>query len=415
MGCFPLPWDCPLPRRFANGRFKRGHLIGEGTFGKVYSAINTKTKQEVAVKVEDISSDSSQLQHEAEVLQLLRGTAQPQGFAEHFYSGQECLCMVLVMELLGSNLEHMLDVCSGTFQVKSTVLIAEQLLQRFEYLHSKGVVHRDVKPENFVLGVKEKQHHLHVIDFGLSNRWYYNGRHTELRRYEGMIGTVRYASLSAHRFLEQSRRDDLEALGHMLLYFLRGSLPWSGLPANLEQRQKLKKIRLKKESVSYAVLCKGFPKEFERYVSYCRGLGFRERPDYAMLRGLFRSLRSALTEQEGQAINDHDFEWNSGKDLGKLEPLDLVASYPQPDDTCSSQRRLLGAPGHARMSSCHLTQADEGETGAGASAEASQTAERRLRPCRGEAAAECKQAKEAEEQDEAQRLLRSSQLVACGA
>merc|ERR1712039_66083 len=114
-----------------------------------------------------------------------------------------------------------------------------------EDLHSKGIVHRDIKPENFMFGVKAKQAHLHLIDFGLSKR-YFDKKHAVLKQKLNLTGTARYASINAHRGLEQSRRDDLEAIGHMLIYFLRGSLPWSGLDAKT-QEEKYRKIREKKE------------------------------------------------------------------------------------------------------------------------------------------------------------------------
>jgi serine/threonine protein kinase len=225
--------------------------------------------------------------------------------------------------------------------VKTAVLIAEQLLQRLEYLHAKGVVHQDIKPENCVWGIRERQHHLYLIDFGLSKR-YYDRRHIRMHQHSGLIGTARYASVHAHVGLEQSRRDDLEAAGHMLLYFLRGSLPWSGLAAKT-MPDKLRLIQKKKETIPVEELCSGFPREFERYLIYCRGLGFKERPDYSMLRQLFRDLRQHLGDRGGLPIKDYDFEWNAGKDLGPLQPLDLSASYPQPDEACIAGRSWLGS------------------------------------------------------------------------
>eukprot|EP00913_Durusdinium_trenchii_P020101 g18889.t1 len=107
------------------------------------------------------------------------------------------------------------------FNAQTAVLIAEQVLRRIEYLHSKGIVHRDIKPENFMFGIKSRVHHLYLIDFGLSKR-YFDQKHVQLRTQLSLTGTARYASINAHKGIEQSRRDDLEAIGHMLMYFLRG-------------------------------------------------------------------------------------------------------------------------------------------------------------------------------------------------
>lgn len=179
-------------------------------------------------------------------------------------------------------------------------------------------------------GIKEKQHHLYLIDFGLSKR-YYDRKHVQLKQKLSLTGTARYASLNAHRGTEQSRRDDLEAIGHMLIYFLRGSLPWSGLEARSKQ-EKYRKIKEKKESTQLSELCAGYPEAFEQYLKYCRELGFKERPDYAMLRRQFRDVRTRLQKEENRTIEDHEFEWNDGKEMGSLITLDHKVTFQQPDD-----------------------------------------------------------------------------------
>merc|ERR1719450_1913628 len=177
------------------------------------------------------------------------------------------------MELLGKSLEDRVQSCKGKFTVPTAVLVAEQLLLRIEYLHSKGIIHRDIKPENFMFGVKDKIHHLYLIDFGLSKK-YYDQKHVQIRTKLSLTGTARYASINAHKGVEQSRRDDLEAIGHMLIYFLRGSLPWSGLEAKT-QEERYRKIMEKKEDVPLSELCKGFPQAFEDYLRTTRELEFK--------------------------------------------------------------------------------------------------------------------------------------------
>jgi len=320
-----------VPTSIGSGRYEIGKKLGAGCFGEVYKGVNQQTKEEVAVKFEDISSHSGtiQLETEARILDALRKPTQPQGFAQLFWNGKEGDVYCLVMECLGKSLEDRVQGCNGSLNVKTTVLVADQVLRRIEYLHSKGIVHRDIKPENFMWGVREKQHHLYLIDFGLSRK-YYDKKHCPEKHSLSLTGTARYASLNAHRGIEQSRRDDLEAIGHMLIYFLRGSLPWSGLEARNKQ-EKYKKIKEKKESTLLSKLCEGYPDAFMVYLSYSRGLAFKDRPDYNEMRKIFLELRSQLASNEGP-IEDYDFQWNQGKELPCLVALEAPPIIPQPDD-----------------------------------------------------------------------------------
>lgn len=325
-----------IPQQLAGGKFDIDKRLGAGCFGEVYRGHFADNKESlVAVKFEDCQSHALQLGHEAETMRVLAkglpagtppGALQPQGFAEIFYFGREGRYHSLVMEILGRSLEDMMQKCGGKWKVNTCVLVATQVLCRIEFLHSKGIVHRDIKPENFMFGVGPKIHHVYAIDFGLSKR-YYDVKHVQIRTRLSLTGTARYASINAHRGVEQSRRDDLEAIGHMFMYFLRGSLPWSGLDAKT-QEEKYRKIREKKEEVPLKELCTGFPDEFAEYLSITRGLDFKERPDYNHLRQLFRNVR----DREGKALEDHNYQWFDGKDLGKLEPLYPWPGVRQPDD-----------------------------------------------------------------------------------
>ncbi len=155
-------------------------------------------------------------------------------------------------------------------------------------------MHRDIKPDNFLIGAKKCQYIVYAIDFGLSKPYRdpRTGLHIPYRDKKNLTGTARYASLNTHLGAEQSRRDDLECLGYILLYFLRGSLPWQGLQAKT-RKEKYDKIRDKKANTPIDVLCEGFPTEFSAYIKYCRALGFEEDPDYACLRKLFTDLYAA--------------------------------------------------------------------------------------------------------------------------
>lgn len=170
-------------------------------------------------------------------------------------------------------------------------MLADQLLGRLEYVHTKSFIHRDVKPDNFLIGLGKRQSVIHIIDFGLAKKYRdpRSHQHIPYRENKNLTGTARYASINTHIGIEQSRRDDLESLGYVLMYFIRGSLPWQGLKANTK-KQKYERIMDRKMSTSTEQLCKGYPTEFRSYFEYCRSLRFEDRPDYAYLKRLFKEL-----------------------------------------------------------------------------------------------------------------------------
>lgn len=282
--------------------------LGSGSFGDVYLGCQSKKlgePTEIAIKVEDLKATHPQLAYEAKLLSLLKGT---KGIAQLYYSGVCKGFQVMCTELLSYSLEDVLVLCYGKLTLKTVLLLAEQLLTRIEEVHNMGFIHRDIKPENFLLGRGEKQDTVHVIDFGLSKR-YCDAKtyeHIPYKDNKSLTGTARYASVNAHRGIEQSRRDDLEAIGHMFFYFLKGTLPWQGLPAKTKE-EKYRKIKEKKIETSVEQLAIGLPEEFATYLQYVRSLRFQDRPDYAYLRGLFQELYVA----EGYDKQDPVFDWSS--------------------------------------------------------------------------------------------------------
>ncbi|KAL1918348.1 uncharacterized protein VTP21DRAFT_3008 [Calcarisporiella thermophila] len=316
----------PATNSVVSGRYRLGKKIGEGSFGVLYQAISLQTGEELAVKLEPINAKHLQLEYEAKVYRVLAGGVGIPNM-RWFTIERDYYCMG--MDLLGPSLEDLFNFCGRKFILKTVLMLAEQLITRVEYLHSKNFLHRDIKPDNFLMGLGRNSNMVHIIDFGLAKRYRdpKSGLHIPYKENKNLTGTARYASINTHLGIEQARRDDMESLGYVLMYFLRGSLPWQGLKANTK-KQKYDRIMEKKMTTPTEVLCRGFPAEFAIYHNYVRSLRFDDKPDYSYLRKLFRDL----FVREGFQY-DFVFDWTimkmekqakSGHHLATLESRDLM-------------------------------------------------------------------------------------------
>uniref|UniRef100_A0A4X1U7B7 non-specific serine/threonine protein kinase n=1 Tax=Sus scrofa TaxID=9823 RepID=A0A4X1U7B7_PIG len=284
-------------------RYRLGRKIGSGSFGDIYLGTDIAAGEEVAIKLECVKTKHPQLHIESKIYKMMQGGV---GIPTIRWCGAEGDYNVMVMELLGPSLEDLFNFCSRKFSLKTVLLLADQMISRIEYIHSKNFIHRDVKPDNFLMGLGKKGNLVYIIDFGLAKK-YRDARthqHIPYRENKNLTGTARYASINTHLGIEQSRRDDLESLGYVLMYFNLGSLPWQGLKA-ATKRQKYERISEKKMSTPIEVLCKGYPSEFATYLNFCRSLRFDDKPDYSYLRQLFRNL----FHRQGFSY-DYVFDWN---------------------------------------------------------------------------------------------------------
>ncbi|CAO2194460.1 unnamed protein product [Urochloa humidicola] len=283
-------------------KFRLGRKIGSGSFGEIYLGTNIQTNEEVAIKLENVKTKHPQLLYESKIYRILQGGT---GIPNVRWFGVEGDYNVLVMDLLGPSLEDLFNFCSRKLSLKTVLMLADQMINRVEFVHGKSFLHRDIKPDNFLMGLGRRANQVYIIDFGLAKKYRDTSTHQHIpyRENKNLTGTARYASVNTHLGIEQSRRDDLESLGYVLMYFLRGSLPWQGLKAGTK-KQKYEKISEKKVTTSIEALCRGYPTEFASYFHYCRSLRFDDKPDYSYLKRLFRDLFI----REGFQF-DYVFDW----------------------------------------------------------------------------------------------------------
>ncbi|XP_046440329.1 casein kinase I-like isoform X2 [Daphnia pulex] len=321
--------------------FRVGKKIGCGNFGELRLGKNLYNNEHVAIKLEPLKSKAPQLHLEYRFYRMMGRRSTTTGLPEVYYFGPCGKYSALVMELMGPSLEDLFDLCGRRFSLKNVLMIALQLIDRIEMVHRHDLIYRDVKPENFLIGRShnKKDKVIHIIDFGLAKEYIdaVTNKHIPYREHKSLTGTARYMSINTHLGKEQSRRDDLEALGHMFMYFLRGSLPWQGLKADT-LKERYQKIGETKRATPIEALCEGYPEEFATYLRYVRRLDFFERPDYNYLRKLFRDLFDRMGY-----IDDNEFDWTGKTMPANLTQLRALRNAPPSDGTHTGKSTPVGS------------------------------------------------------------------------
>ncbi|CAD8054365.1 unnamed protein product [Paramecium sonneborni] len=325
------------------GKYKLLEKIGAGSFGMVFKTQNLKNGELIATKFE--KRDESQkgvslLIREIKVLQDVKGL---KGFPQLKFYGRDDHYNFFMESYLGMNLEQLMRKCNGKFSQNTVLKIGVQLLERVQAFHEKNLIHRDIKPENFTIG-RQDSGQIYVIDFGLSK--YFrdsNGKHIPFISNKGLIGTARYASANALIGNEQSRRDDIESLAYVLIYFFMGELPWQNIQvANKED--KYKKILQMKQNNSLDKFNDLLPKSLVKMLKISKSYEFQQTPDYF---GLKKLLQDDL-------VTDSKLDWEkiqglfSEKDNLSVS-IDIQSNTNQFDDLIDIQPGL-------QNSMCKVTQ-----------------------------------------------------------
>ena len=280
-----------------------------GAFSEVYYGINIQNNKKVAIKTEYRYTMNKLLESESFFLFSLKGTGIPKVLS----FGHNKEYDILIMPLLGKSLKELYISKNSNLEFKDICLISIQIIERIKWVHSQNIIHRDIKPDNFLIGLEDPDI-IYLIDFGLSKKYKSSttGKHINFSEVKKFTGSVSFASVNALRFKEQSRRDDLESTCYMIIYLMKGSLPWQKIKVN-NKKESYMKIGLFKKNIKPEKLCENLPKEMIDFVNYVKNLKFQEEPDYSYLKNLFE----IMLKKGGGDPSCINFSWVDEKFLKK--------------------------------------------------------------------------------------------------
>jgi serine/threonine protein kinase len=265
-------------------KYKLIEPIGSGAFGYIYKVLNIRNGSTAALKMEPLAAETKMLKNETKIYQYLNGQ---EGIPKVLWFGVDNKNFYMAIDLLGSSLQKIREN-SKPFSLELSISIIRIIVKRLECIHRKGLLHRDVKPDNFLFGLSEKRNVLHLIDFGFCKKYLLDDgiTHIPLRENRNLVGTPNFVSINVHDGCESSRRDDLESVAYIFLYLTREKLEWSDYSIQGDYRNMNNKIRGEKMRI---MMDDHTPEIIKKYFEYCRGLKFDEAPNYNFIYDLLRN------------------------------------------------------------------------------------------------------------------------------
>ena len=273
--------------------------LSQGSFGKVFKASNIRTGEIVAIKTEVKTKEQKSLKMEAKIYQYL---ANNDGFPQLKWFGSTNNVNFLVTNLLECSITKLVQKY-GRLSVKTVLLLGIQMIERIQTLHNHYLIHRDIKPDNFMINISDKTNKIFLIDFGFCKRYNYDGKHIEFKRTTSLIGTPNYISLNVHNGAEPSRRDDIESCLYVLIYMLFGKIFYSE-PSGDPKLNPMKILALKKEQLT------NIPRFLTIAFNYVRTIKFEEEPDYQYIIRIFSDLLLEQKRLNGEIRHKDDDEGN---------------------------------------------------------------------------------------------------------
>ena len=293
MAFVPFHWEPKL--EVIDKIFKVDKVLGRGGFGTVYLAFNKVDNSQVAIKLDmEFTSANDGAKKEAAIYKALRGV---KGVPTLFGTGVNDRQNYMAMQVLGKDLAKISNEVK--FSVKDVLLVAVKSIAILQGIHERGVLHHDIKPNNISIG-KEDKDQLYIMDFGIASTETIDAFKRKSGERILHCGTPDYASLNCHEGKPQGKADDLECLGYVFLYLLKGKSPWN----KNRSAATFRNVYPEKKLLTTIEMCEGYPHVFAAYLEYCRNLRSDEEPQYSLLIEMFQA---ELKELGYEGDNSFDF------------------------------------------------------------------------------------------------------------